>query len=118
MTMKTVFMSTQPMEAELVRALLSEHGIVSFLENEFGNQLGLGMQAPMIPLLVNVDEAHEAEALKIVSTRPKATRTPSTALSPYIVMACASCGKKLETLEGEEAPEECPWCGKSPISKP
>ena len=117
MTLKTVFMTTKPMEAQVVHALLRENDIVSFIENDFGNLLGLTMQAPMSSVLVRVDESQEAEALKIIGNEYTSTpRTPS-APSKFIVMPCASCGKNLEISEGEDAPEECPWCGHPPTVK-
>jgi hypothetical protein len=117
MTLKTVFMTMKPMEAQVIRALLSENDIVSFIENENGNLLGLGLQAPMIPVLVTVHEDQEEAALKIINDRPQRPPSTSPKLSGFTVMACASCGKKLETPNGEEAPEECPWCGKPPTSR-
>lgn len=117
MALKTVFMTMKPMEAQIVSALLSDHDIDSFIENEFGNQLGLGAQAPMIPILVNVDESREAEALKIIGDPSKLPKRSGPTRSGFVTMACISCGKKLETAEGDEPLEECPWCGKPPTSK-
>ena len=106
--LKTVFMTSEPVQAELARALLRDHGIPSFLENEHSHQMGLSFQAPQTPLLVKVHEAQEAEALALLRTRPRP------ALPRFVVMSCASCGRTLEMPEGEDAPDECPWCGKPP----
>jgi hypothetical protein len=117
MTLKTVFMTLKPMEAQIIRALLNDNDIVSFMENEFGNLLGAGLQAPMIPILVTVDEAQEEAALKVINDRSNRLPSASPKLSGFTVMSCAACGKKLEMPNGEEAPEECPWCGKPPAGR-
>lgn len=117
MAKKTVFMTTKPMEAQVVLALLRGNNIISFVENEFGNLMGLGLQAPMSSVLVTVDESQEAEALKIICDAHKPSPRSSLLPSRFVVMPCGSCGKTLEISEGEDAPEECPWCGKPPTSK-
>ena len=117
MLLKTVFLSSNPLDAQVVHALLIGNGINAFIENEFGNLLGLALQGPLSSIRVTVEESQESEALKLIRNRSAPSQENSSERSGYVLMPCASCGKQLETEGGEEAPEECPWCGKPPTGK-
>lgn len=109
--MKEVFSTTSPPDAELVRVELRSHGIDSFLENEFGAQTAIGLPTTLIPLVVCVDEERFAEADEIVRRRLE-HRAPPAAMPRFVASTCTACGKALDVPEGDDPPEECPWCGR------
>lgn len=111
--MRAVYSGLDRMDVELVRILLSQHGIECSLDNEFGNQLGQGFQAPLIPLVLSVEEARADQALELIRRRA-AERAPSPVR--FVLTACGACGRTLEMPAGEDPPEECPWCGRSPAA--
>ena len=108
--MKRIFSTASRQEAELLCAALRDRGIDSFLENE-----AVGLVTPAVPLVVSVDDPRAEEALQvlreILSKRGAEDAPPGTGST----LRCAACGRTLDVPEGEDVPDECPWCGRDPV---
>ena len=73
--MKRIHTTTDPTEAELVRARLRDAGIESFLDNQGGAQYAVGLPTSVSPLGVDVADEDASEAADILS-RPAAEGEP------------------------------------------
>jgi len=69
--MKRVYTTTDPTEAELIRARLRDAGIESFLDNQGGSQYAVGLPTSVSPLGIDVADEDAVEAAEILS-RPAA----------------------------------------------
>src|SRR4051812_44320484 len=66
--MKRIWTTTDPTEAELVRARLRDAGIESALDNQGGAQYAVGLPTSVSPLGIDVADEDAAEAEKILSS--------------------------------------------------
>lgn len=73
--MKRVWTTTDPTEAELVRARLRDAGIESFLDNQGGTQYAIGLPTSVSPLGIDVADEDAADAAEILS-RPAGEGEP------------------------------------------
>lgn len=108
--MKTIYVTSDPAEAEMIRVVLRDAGIESTLGNTGAAFLAVGMPTPAAPLTISVEDAWEAQARGVVEgyfRRKSATSVPA----PTVELECPR-GHKLEFPEGTpDAEIECPWCG-------
>jgi len=65
---KRVYATTNPTEAELVRARLRDAGIESTLDNEGGAAYAIGLPTSVSPLGIDVADEDAAEAERILSS--------------------------------------------------
>jgi hypothetical protein len=65
---KRVYATTNPTEAELVRARLRDAGIESLLDNEGGAAYAIGLPTSVSPLGIDVADEDAAEAERILSS--------------------------------------------------
>lgn len=65
--MKRLYATTDPAEAELLRALLRDAGIESTLDNEYGAPYAIGLPTAAVPLGINVGDSDAAQAAEILA---------------------------------------------------
>lgn len=65
--MKRLYATTDPIEAELIRALLRDRGIESDLDNEGGASLAVGLPTGAVPLGINVSDEDAAAAAETLA---------------------------------------------------
>jgi hypothetical protein len=65
--MKSVYTTTDPIEAEVLRALLRDAGIESTLENGGGADFAIGMSTSAVPLGIGVVDEDAQEASDILA---------------------------------------------------
>lgn len=109
-SMKKVYSTTLLAQAEILRVVLREHGIDSLLENQNSAMYAAGVPIPAIPFVISVADEHAEEATRIVLAHLKGDHEP-VGSAIHVRTPCA-CGKMIEVRQGEEPPEECPWCGR------
>lgn len=73
--MKRVWTTTDPTEAELIRARLRDAGIESLLDNQGGAQYAIGLPTSISPLGIDVADEDAAEAAELLS-HPEAEGEP------------------------------------------
>lgn len=64
--MKRLYATTDPVEAELLRALLRDAGIESLLDNQGGASYAIGLPVSVSPLGIDVADEDAAEAAEIL----------------------------------------------------
>ena len=65
--MKRLYATTDPTEAEILRALLRDAGIESTLDNEGGAAYAVGLPTGAVPLGINVIDADAAAAAEVLA---------------------------------------------------
>lgn len=65
--MKRVYATTDPIEAEVLRALLRDAGVESMLENRGSADFAIGMSTSAVPLGTGVSDEDAQEAVDILA---------------------------------------------------
>ena len=65
--MKRLYATTDPTEAEILRALLRDAGIESTLDNEGGAAYAVGLPTGAVPLGINVGDQDAASAAEVLA---------------------------------------------------
>ncbi len=108
--MKKVYSTTLIGQAEMLQMILRSRGIESRLENEGAAHYAVGLPSAAAPIVIVVDDEDAEEAARVIAAeiqKPHGSPPPV----PQGQLRCA-CGKTLEYPQGEEPPDECPWCGR------
>jgi hypothetical protein len=108
--MRKIYSTTVLAQAEILRVVLRRHGIESVLENENAAMAVAAVPIPAVPFVISVDDQDAEEATRIVLAELKGEHAPIGS-AIHVRTPCA-CGKMIDVLQGEDPPEECPWCGR------
>jgi hypothetical protein len=108
--MRKVYSTTILSQAEILRVVLRKNGIESLLENENAAMYAAGVPIPAIPFVISVDDKDAEEAARIIDAELRRPQEPL-ASAIHLRVSCL-CGKTLEYPQGDDPPDECPWCGR------
>ncbi|HVE40951.1 MAG TPA: DUF885 family protein [Planctomycetota bacterium] len=108
--MKKVYSTTLIGQAEMLQMILRSRGIESRLENEGAANYAIGTPSAAAPIVIVVDDTDAEEAARVIAAEVQKPHG-SNPTTLQVQLRCA-CGKTLEYPQGEEPPDECPWCGR------